>query len=171
MLCYIILYYTTLHYTTLHYTTLHYTILYYTILYYTTLHYTILYWVSLPAAPLNPLDDRPTLSDLDDKVVKSVSNKWFSTGLELNIEKNVLETIQMSGRNTEQSCREMFRCWLAKEQGYGSLPRTWSSVLHAVENSCGNEVSRELSELLHQRVYRVNSPSTCLPHSGTTSCE
>ena len=161
MLCYIILYYTILYYTTLHYTTLYYTILY----------YTILYWVSLPAAPLNQLDDRPTLSDLNDKVVKSVSNKWFSTGLELNIEKNVLETIQMSGRNTEQACHEMFKCWLAKEEGYGALPRTWSSVLHAVENSCGSEVSRELSDLLHQRVDRVNSPSTCVPHSGTTSCE
>ena len=161
MLCYIILYYTILYYTILYYTTLHYT----------TLYYTILYWVSLPAAPLNQLDDRPTLSDLNDKVVKSVSNKWFSTGLELNIEKNVLETIQMSIGNTEQSCHEMFRCWLAKEEGCGALPRTWSSVLHAVENSCGSEVSRELSDLLHQRVDRVNSPSTCVPHSGTTSCE
>ena len=131
----------------------------------------LLYCVPLPAAPLNPLDDRPTLSDLNHKVVKSVSNKWFSTGLELNIEKNVLETIQMSSGNTEQSCHEMFRCWLAKEEGYGALPRTWYSVLHAVENSCGSEVSRELSELLQQRVYRVNSPSTCLPHSGTTFCE
>ena len=155
-----------------YYTILYYTILYYTILYYTILYYTILYYtMSLPAAALDPLDDRPSLSDLDDKVVKSVSNKWFSTGRELNIEKNVLETIQKSSGNTEKSCREMFKCWLAKEQGYGALPRTWSSVLHAVENSCGNEVSRELSELLHQRVYRVNSPSTCLPHSGTTSCE
>ena len=154
-----------------YYTTLYYTILYYTILHYTILYYTILYCVSLPAAALDPLDDRPTLSDLDDKVVKSVSNKWFSTGLELNIEKNVLETIQMSSGNTEQSCHEMFRCWLAKELGYGALPRTWSSVLHAVENSCGNEVSQELCKLLHQRVNRVNSPSTCLPHSGTTSCE
>ena len=131
----------------------------------------MLCYASLPAAPLDPLDDRPTLSDLDDKVVKSVSNKWFSTGLELNIEKNVLETIQMSGRNTEQSCHEMFRGWLAKEQGCGALPRTWSSVLHAVENSCGSEVSQELSELLHQRLKRVNNPSTCVPHSGTTSCE
>ena len=137
----------------------------------TILCYAMLCYASLPAAPLDPLDDRPTLSDLDDKVVKSVSNKWSSTGLELNIEKNVLETIQMSGRNTEQSCREMFRCWLAKEQGCGALPRTWFSVLHAVENSCGSEVSRELSDLLQQRVNRVNSPSTCLPHSGTTSCE
>ena len=154
-----------------YYTILYYTILYYTILYYTILYYTILYWISLPVAALNQLDDRPTLSDLDDKVVKSVSNKWFSTGLELNIEKNVLETIQMSGRNTEQSCHEMFRGWLAKEQGCGALPRTWSSVLHAVENSCGSEVSQELSELLHQRLKRVNNPSTCVPHSGTTSCE
>ena len=162
---------TILYYTILYYTILYYTILYYTILYYTTPHYTTLHYVPLLAAALDPLDDRPTLSDLNDKVVKSVSNKWFSTGLELNIEKNVLKTIQMSSGNTEQSCHEMFRCWLAKEEGYGALPRKWSSVLHAVENSCGSEVSQKLSELLHQRVNRVNSPSTCLPHSGTTSCE
>ena len=121
--------------------------------------------------PVDPLDQRPSLKDLDEKVVLLAAGKWFNFGLQLDIKPEALDAIKTPNGSNKEHCREMFRCWLAKEQGYGALPRTWSSVLHAVENSCGSEVSRELSELLHQRVNRVNSPSTCLPHSGTTSCE
>ena len=105
---------------------------------------------SFHAAPLDPLHQKPILRDLNNKVVVRVAGKWETTGLELDIEDYVLQAIKTPNGSNEFHCREMFRRWLAREQGCGALPRTWSSVLDAVERSCGTEVSRELRELIHQ---------------------
>ena len=108
--------------------------------------------VSLHAAPLDPLDQRPQLKDLEEKVVLLAAGKWFAFGLQLDITPESLDAIRTPNGSNKEHCLEMFKCWLAKEQGCGSLPRTWSSVVHAVENSCGSEVSRELCERLQQRI-------------------
>ena len=107
--------------------------------------------VSLNAAPLDPLDERPTLKDLNDIVVVRVAGKWVTTGLHLDITSDVLDAIQTTDGTNRVHCREMFQWWLAGQQGCGSLPRTWSSVLHAVENSCGSEMCQEIVERLHSQ--------------------
>ena len=106
---------------------------------------------ALLAAPLDPLDQRPQLKDLEEKVVLLAAGKWFTFGLQLDIKPEALDAIRTPNGSNKEHCLEMFKCWLAKEQGCGSLPRTWSSVVHAVENSCGSEVTREICELLQQR--------------------
>ena len=102
------------------------------------------------AASPDPLDERPTLKDLNEKVIVRVAGKWFITGLQLDITSDTLDAIRTPNGSNREHCLEMFKCWLAGEQGCGGLPRTWSSVLHAVENGCGNEVCREIMELLHK---------------------
>ena len=90
------------------------------------------------------------LKDLEEKVVLLAASKWFDIGLQLDITTEVLDAIKTPNGSNKEHCLEMFKCWLAKEQGCGSLPRTWSSVVHAVENSCVSEVSREICECLQQ---------------------
>ena len=117
--------------------------------------YRITVHVSLHAAPLDPLDQRPMLKDLEEKVVLLAAGKWFAFGLQLDITPESLDAIKTPNGSNKEHCLEMFKCWLAKEQGCGSLPRTWSSVVHAVENSCGSEVSQELCKCLQQRTSQV----------------
>ena len=82
-------------------------------------------------------------------MVARVAGKWETTGLELDIEGYVLQAIKTPNGSNEFHSREMFRRWLAREQGCGALPRTWSSVLDAVERNCGSEVSQYLRNLDH----------------------
>ena len=98
------------------------------------------------AAPLDLLPHKPTLKDLNNKVVLRVAGRWMTVGLQLSIEDFVLQAIKTPNGSNEEHCCEMFRRWLAGEDGCGTLPRTWSSVLDAVENGCGSEVTREITE-------------------------
>ena len=113
-----------------------------------SVHTLLCFMACMHTGPLGPLDQRPALKDLDEKVVLQVASKWFNFGLHLDIKPEALDAIKTPNGTNKEHCLEMFKCWLVKEQGCGSLPRTWSSVVHAVENSCGSEVSRELSKLL-----------------------
>ena len=88
------------------------------------------------------------MRSLDEKLVVRVAGKWDSTGLCLNIEDHVLQAIRTPNGSSDEHCREMLRRWLNGEQGCGNLPRTWSSVLDAVEIGCGSEVCQRIKELL-----------------------
>ena len=105
----------------------------------------------LHAAPCDVLNQRPTLRDLDEKVIVRIAGKWFTTGLQLDITSEMLDAIRTPNGSNREHCLEMFKSWLAGEQGCGDLPRTWSNVLRAVENGCGSEVCQEISERLHQK--------------------
>ena len=80
-----------------------------------------------------------------------MAGRWVSIGLQLNIEDYTLHAITTPNGSNNEHCREMFRCWLAGEQGYGALPRTWFTVLQSVEKGYGSEVSHNIAELLHQK--------------------
>ena len=101
------------------------------------------------AAPLDPLHRKPTLKDLDNKVTMRVAGRWMTVGLQLSIEDYALQAVMTPNGSNAYHCREMFRYWLDGEDGCGALPRTWSSVLDAVEIGCGSEVRREIAETLH----------------------
>ena len=94
------------------------------------------------------MDEKPTLKGLHEVIVR-VAGKWDTIGLHLDIEDCVLQAIKTPNGSNEDHCREMFRRWLAGECGCGTLLRTWSSVLHAVQKGCGSEVCKEISDLLY----------------------
>ena len=96
----------------------------------------------------NPLDATPTLQGLHEVIVR-VAGKWESVGLQLNIDDYVLHAIRTPNGSNEDHCREMFRRWLAGERGCGALPKTWSSVLHAVQIGYGSEVGKKILDLLY----------------------
>ena len=104
----------------------------------------------LTTAPCNPKEQKPTLKSLDEEVVVRVAGRWETIGVHLDIEDFVLQAIKTPNGSNEDHCHEMFRRWLAGAQGCGPLPRTWSSVLHAVHKGCGSEVCKDITELLHQ---------------------
>ena len=106
--------------------------------------------VSFHAVPLDPLHRKPTSKDLNNTVIVRVARSWRTVGLQLNIDDYVLDGIITPNGSNAYHCREMFRHWLDGEQGCGDLARTWSSVLDAVENSCGSEVRREIAEIVHK---------------------
>ena len=52
-------------------------------------------------------------------------------------------------------CLEMFECWLQGSRGTGGSPRTWSTVLSAVEDSLGCDVTDSIERaLLEERCKR-----------------
>lgn len=97
-------------------------------------------------APIPPdlLSQKPTLKDLYEKVVLRVAGNWDKLGLQLDIEHYVLEAIKTPHGSKVDFCLNMLAQWLDGKRDCGKLPKTWSSVLEAVESSCGSEVQREI---------------------------
>lgn len=98
--------------------------------------------------PLDILDLEPTESELEEKAVRRVAGSWEKIGRALQIEGYALEAMTRKNSSNEEHCLVMFRNWLNELSGYGALPRTWSTVLHAAETGCGHKVSQKIAELL-----------------------
>ena len=65
------------------------------------------------------------------------------------IEPELMNSVQMSEHFQVQSCcSRMFEEWLKHAPLSGKAPRTWSTVLHAVGEACGAEVSRKMADKL-----------------------
>ena len=82
------------------------------------------------------LSDQPTLRDVVCFAVPRVAPKWYDLGLALDVQPFVLDTISQQQKCPDQP-RVMFVKWLEGSPGTGSQPRTWESVLTAVEMICG----------------------------------
>ena len=96
------------------------------------------------------MKQKPTLKGLHEVIVR-VAGKWDNIGLQLDINDCVLQAIRTPNGSNEDHCREMFRRWLAGECGCGTLPKTWSSVLCAVQSVSGSEVCHEITEEKFQK--------------------
>ena len=96
---------------------------------------------------VDPLDGTPTLKQLLNCVVPEVAPVWYAFGIELEIALNALDCIKKNERGiVEDCCIEMFNYWLSKHKNSGSLPRTWRTILKAVENRCGLQPAEEIEK-------------------------
>ena len=89
------------------------------------------------------------------KVVPAIiAQEWLLIGVHLGMEVALLKTFKAT-HDAKLCCLEMFECWLQESKGTGDSPRTWSTVLSAVEDSLGCDVAdsieRALLEERHQR--------------------
>ena len=96
---------------------------------------------------VDPLDGTPTLKQLLNCVVPEVASVWYAFGIELEIAVNALDCIEEDKRGKiERCCLRMFTDWLSKHKNFGSLPRTWRTILKAVENRRGLQPAEEIEK-------------------------
>ena len=88
------------------------------------------------------LSCKPTAVLLLKKVVPAVAHMWHPLGVHLGMETAILNTYKTTETcSVKLCCLEMFECWLQEGRGTGASPRTWSTVLSAIENCLGHDVA------------------------------
>ena len=89
------------------------------------------------------MEDKPKLAEL---VAQVRTNKWYSLGLQLQLEDNDLEAIRLDFHNIEDRRREMFRKWLR------TVPDASRKQLLAAlktEAVAENRMAHEYEEFVH----------------------
>ena len=92
------------------------------------------------------MHERPILKDLMAKAIPRIGRQWDRVGLQLDMEDYLLDAIPSD--DAENGGKQMFQQWLNGKKGSGGKPRTWESVLNAVEASIGSEVRKDLEVAL-----------------------
>jgi ankyrin repeat protein len=80
----------------------------------------------------------PTMLSLQKEVVSEVAYDWYKLGIFLEVDTNVLNNIDASfnmqvGR-VERCCADLLLRWLRGDSGTGATPRTWATLVSAIEN-------------------------------------
>jgi ankyrin repeat protein/GTPase SAR1 family protein len=92
----------------------------------------------------NPLLEPPT-NDILKSIIHRAALKWYSIGLYLDIEENFLKRIKDGPSNdVEMYCQTMFSRWLSHDRGTGGTPRTWQSVIDALNTVDFHFLAEEL---------------------------
>ena len=77
---------------------------------------------------------RLDLPALKHRIVPTVAGKWESFGIYLGVEDGCRRRINRNHRmDCERACEEMLKLWLTKDTGTGDRPRTWATVIDALE--------------------------------------
>ena len=102
---------------------------------------------SLPpgAQALLDVPSTPDMRDVDELIVRAVSDNWLVVASRLGVKNCVNEDIFMNRPNNyEGACRDMFDRWLRGEQHTGSEERTWSTILTALCSAGFEELVKNL---------------------------
>ena len=70
-------------------------------------------------------------------VVPIIKETWEEVGKALEVEHAVLNTVRYNEQRANRRALELFSLWSQSAVGTGSLPRTWLSLLAAVETAVG----------------------------------
>ena len=79
----------------------------------------------------------PSLIDLLRHVVPTIAAQWKMVGYALGVQREVLSTVEYNERKAEGCAMELLALWLYRTPGTGDQPRTWHSVIGAVETVIG----------------------------------
>ena len=127
-------------------------------------YYPQLSFPQLPPCPsqqlqlYNPLphqyhNDHPSQSpnilyEVQSDLVDRVAAKWHELGIFLQVETYVLNNITGTSAqiSVEKCCMDLFMRWLRGDKGTGSLPRTWDTIIPAVE-----KIDPPLARELHSK--------------------
>ena len=94
------------------------------------------------------LQHKPSLEELVQLVITSVAYRWEDVAMFMDVSPSVTDNIKACDRNTsEDHCKEMLKQWLRTTPDndmMGRMPRTWKSIFHAISNSSGSEVAKDL---------------------------
>ena len=116
------------------------------------------------------LSSKPTLAELDELIVRAITDGWEQVVLHLGVESFVIDTLKRDNPGpSEEVCREVLNRWLSAEPGTGEAERTWGSVLEALETNRHRQLAEQL-----RREQIGESPVFCIgwfitPHSLKSS--
>ena len=97
-----------------------------------------------------PFNEKPELEVLSKHVVPRVAAENLKFGIHLGIRDYIIDTIEKDYRLCEEVCLRMLQRWLNGGQGTGDKPRTWNTILTAVEDVKGLTVVCEIKEDIQQ---------------------
>ena len=95
------------------------------------------------------LDNEPELPDLMNKIAAKIPSKWRDVGLQLGLDKGVLDGIAVISPGDNNHCfTNVFTRW--KNQNSATHPYTWSTVLKALQTAAVGEsrLSEEIKKKL-----------------------
>ena len=111
---------------------------------------------------LKPLDLRPEISDLMNKVAAKTPTKWMVLGIQLGLEAAQLEALDDQYRGkSERIYVDIFERW--KKQS-GGKPKTWSTVIEALKTPSVGEIA-----LAHDLELSIITPSSCTSTNSLAS--
>ena len=93
------------------------------------------------------LEIEPKLSDLMEEVAAEIPTKWRDIGLQLGLDKSILEGIaHISPGDTNHCYSDVFTQW--KNQNSTTHPYTWSTVVRALETRAvgENRVAQQIKD-------------------------
>ena len=91
------------------------------------------------------ISSKPTFPQLDKLIVSSVASDWEQVATHLGVEPSVMDTVKADNPDhCEEACRGVLNRWLNAEPGYGTMERTWPSVLKVLEESGHRQVALQL---------------------------
>ena len=94
---------------------------------------------------------KPCLLDILRLVVPIIKEKWEGVGEALEVEHAVLKTVSCNEQRADGCALELMALWSQSAAGTGSLPRTWHSLLVAVQTAIGPKARESIEADLHKQ--------------------
>ena len=92
---------------------------------------------------------KPCLLDILRLVVPTTATKWKDVGQVLGVERAALDTVSYSEHREDGCALELLALWSQSAAGTGSQPRTWHSLLAAVEKVIGRREREKIEAKLN----------------------
>ena len=92
---------------------------------------------------------KPSLLDILKLVVPNIAKEWKELGQALGVKSAVLDTVTRSEHREDGCALELLALWSQSAAGTGSQPRTWHSLLAAVETVIGHRERQKIEAELH----------------------
>ena len=78
----------------------------------------------------------PLIADIIEALNHQLDAKWRYFGTHLRVEYKIMNVIDRINCGRPEDCMlELLDRWTSKEDGTGTLPRTWQTVIDAVKKS------------------------------------
>ena len=75
-------------------------------------------------------------ADISEALNHQLDARWQQFGTHLRVEYHIREIIDRSKGGRPEDCMlELLDRWMSKEDGTGTLPRTWQTVIDAVKKT------------------------------------
>ena len=97
------------------------------------------------------LKSKPNESEMLDHLGKDMSADWEMFAVHLNIDPGVQDQVKEDCHRISKRCLlQVVNRWLQEEEGTGDLPRTWSTVVSAVEKCGYGDLAARLRDMYLQ---------------------
>ena len=91
------------------------------------------------------ISSKPTVAELDEFIVRSITDGWEQVVLYLGVESFVIDRVKGANpSHSEVACLGVLSSWLNASPGTGVAERTWRSVLEALETSGHRQLADKL---------------------------